>query len=99
MHGVLKAPLLFMMALFIWCFEFATIYPPGALTVALQPYPTTTDIEVSTMNPPPPKDWNPMLVDESKMYPLLALMNRPKGKTTIIVDGEPIQNIIYYSYK
>lgn len=51
------------------------------------------------MNPPPPKDWNPMLVDESKMYPLLALMNRPKGKTTIIVDGEPIQNIIYYSYK
>ena len=53
-HGIWKAPLLFLMALLIWCVGLATIYPPGALTVVFQAQDFTEPRNLSIMNPPLP---------------------------------------------
>ncbi|KZM24667.1 hypothetical protein ST47_g4146 [Ascochyta rabiei] len=49
------------MALFIWILRIATIYPPGALGVALDSFTSTHYVNTSVFNPLPPKNWNPLL--------------------------------------
>ncbi|KAH6870614.1 hypothetical protein BKA58DRAFT_385377 [Alternaria rosae] len=53
-HGIRRAPLLFLMALLIWCIGLATIYPPGALIVVFQAQEFTESRNLSVMNPPLP---------------------------------------------
>jgi hypothetical protein len=51
-----RAPLLILMALFLWCLGLATIYPPGALIVIFEAYTFTENPNLSVMNPPIPYD-------------------------------------------
>ena len=53
-HGIRRAPLLFFMALLIWCVGLATVYPPGALIVGFQAQEFTEPRNLSVMNPPLP---------------------------------------------
>jgi len=53
-HGIRRAPLLFLMALLIWCVGIATVYPPGALVVVFKPQDFTEPRNLSVMNPPLP---------------------------------------------
>lgn len=53
-HGIRRAPLLFLMALLIWCVGLATVYPPGALIVVFQAQEFTEPRNLSVMNPPLP---------------------------------------------
>jgi hypothetical protein len=46
-----KAPLLFLMALYVWGLGIATIYPPGAITVGSHPYVLNKTMDVSVLNP------------------------------------------------
>jgi len=77
-----RAPVLFSMALFVWCLGIAMIYPPGALTVALEAWPSEKNMRLSVMNPPMLKDFNPM-VEASLSVPSLALY-----QAAIPVHGE-----------
>ncbi|KAH9872612.1 hypothetical protein J1614_005005 [Plenodomus biglobosus] len=56
LRSMLRAPLLFLMALLIWCLGLATIYPPGALIVMLEAHTFTENYNMSVMNPPVPQD-------------------------------------------
>ena len=53
-----RAPLLFLMALFVWCLGLATITPPGALIVTFEAQHYTDPYNVSVMNPPVPQELN-----------------------------------------
>ena len=53
-QGIRRAPLLFLMAMLIWCIGLATIYPPGALIVVFQAQEFTESRNLSVMNPPLP---------------------------------------------
>ena len=53
-RGIRRAPLLFLMALLVWCIGLATIYPPGALIVVFQAQEFTEHRNLSVMNPPLP---------------------------------------------
>jgi hypothetical protein len=50
-QGIRRAPLLFLMALLIWCLGIATIYPPGALVVVFEAQTFTENHNMSVMNP------------------------------------------------
>jgi hypothetical protein len=68
-----RAPWLSLMAFFTWSLGIATIYPPGALTIALKPYSTTETANVSVMNPPVPESFNPILApSEANKYHTLS---------------------------
>jgi hypothetical protein len=56
MRSIWRAPLLFLMALFVWCLGIATIYPPGALVVTFEAHTFTKESNMSVMNPPIPRD-------------------------------------------
>jgi hypothetical protein len=56
LHSIWRAPLLFFMALLVWCLGLATIYPPGALIVTVQAHNYTENRNVSIMNPRVPQD-------------------------------------------
>jgi hypothetical protein len=58
LRSIWRAPLLFLMALLIWCLGLATIYPPGALIVTFEAHNYTENRNVSVMNPPVPKELN-----------------------------------------
>ena len=51
-----RSPILIAMALSVWCLGLATIYPPGALIVAIEPYTSTDEVEMAVMNPPIPRN-------------------------------------------
>jgi len=53
-----RSPTLIVMALSVWCLGLATIYPPGALIVAIEPYTFTKELNIAVMNPPIPRDLN-----------------------------------------
>jgi hypothetical protein len=53
-----RAPLLFLMALLVWCLGLATIYPPGALIVTFEAHTITENHNMSVMNPPVPRNLN-----------------------------------------
>ncbi|KAH4276439.1 hypothetical protein HBI70_071390 [Parastagonospora nodorum] len=56
LRSILRAPLLFLMALLVWCLGFATIYPPGALIVTFEANTFTENYNMSVMNPPIPQN-------------------------------------------
>lgn len=58
-----RAPLLFLMALLVWCLGLATITPPGALIVTFEARNYTDPYNMSVMNPSVPRELD--LVDES----------------------------------
>jgi hypothetical protein len=58
LRSIWRAPLLFLMALLIWCLGIATIYPPGALIVTFEVHSYTENRNVSVMNPPVPQKLN-----------------------------------------
>ena len=51
-----RSPTLIVMALSVWCLGLATVYPPGALIVAIDPYTFTEELDIAVMNPPIPRD-------------------------------------------
>jgi hypothetical protein len=69
-----RAPVLFLMALFIWCLGIATIYPPGALTVGPWPSTLVNDMEVLSMNRPPPTEFDPNTFARAEPFPTLATL-------------------------
>jgi hypothetical protein len=75
-----KAPVLFLMALAVWCIGIATIYPPGALIVVSLPYASTQNLNMSVWQPEPIKTFNPMFNLTGISHPTLSI----KGK-----DGFP----------
>lgn len=76
-RSLLKAPLLFLMALFLWCLGIAMIYPPGALNISMESYPSLRNYNLSVVNPPLPTNWNPMMEDETRQYDTLGRHLRP----------------------
>ncbi|KAF2823394.1 hypothetical protein CC86DRAFT_298749, partial [Ophiobolus disseminans] len=60
-RAIWRAPVLFLMALFVWCLGFAMIYPPRALSVTLHPWRSNRDMKLSVMNPTVEREFNPML--------------------------------------
>jgi hypothetical protein len=50
-RGIWKTPLLFLIALLVWCLKVAMIYPPGALSVTLEPHTSIEPRNMSVMNP------------------------------------------------
>jgi hypothetical protein len=61
LRSIWRAPLLFLMALLIWCLGLATIYPPGALIVTFEAHNYTENRNISVMNPPVPQDFDLVL--------------------------------------
>jgi hypothetical protein len=49
-RAIRRAPLLFLMAAYVWCLGIATIYPPGAITVGSRPHTSTQPMEVLTID-------------------------------------------------
>jgi hypothetical protein len=80
--AILKAPILFLMALFVWCIGIAAIYPPGSITVGSHPHAAMEMMEVSVMNPTPPTG---MDLDAYVRLPSLGelwpLYYRPQGRS------------------
>jgi hypothetical protein len=76
LQGIQRAPLLFSMALLIWCLGVATIYPPGALTVTLEPHNSITSHNITVMNPPLPLNYSDIPVspdpDDALKFPSLG---------------------------
>ncbi|KAH7113254.1 hypothetical protein B0J11DRAFT_619389 [Dendryphion nanum] len=67
---------------FFWMLGIAMIYPSGALTVRLQDWTvTSSNSNVSVLNPTVPSDFNAMMIEESKQYPSLATLDRPEENT------------------
>jgi hypothetical protein len=58
LRSIWRAPLLFLMALLVWCLGLATIYPPGSLVVTLEAHTSTENYNMSVMNPPVPQNLN-----------------------------------------
>ena len=56
MRSIWRAPLLFLMALFVWCLGIATIYPSGALVVTFEAHIFNKEFNMFVMNPPIPRD-------------------------------------------
>ena len=70
LRSIWRAPLLFLMALLVWCLGIATIYPPGALIVTFEAHNYTEDRNVSLMNPPVPQDLE--FLDNNTTFPTLG---------------------------
>ncbi|KAF2679746.1 hypothetical protein K458DRAFT_393589 [Lentithecium fluviatile CBS 122367] len=94
LRSILRAPLLYLMALSVWCIGIATIYPPGALTVTLQPYTITNNVNISVWNPGPSESFNPM-VFEAGRYSTLGLLF-PADQFSI--DGNRSHTFDYHYY-
>lgn len=95
---VRRAPLLFAMALFGWCLGIATIYPPGALIITLEPYTFIEDRNISVMNPPVPLDFNPFMEDEYLQYPRLSGRRGSPECSTDVSPGQPPFCMVEYYY-
>ncbi|KAF2275424.1 uncharacterized protein EI97DRAFT_434264 [Westerdykella ornata] len=63
-------PLLFSMAVYLWFIELASVYPPGALTVASVPYWVEQNVNMPVINQPVAKIFDPW--QENGTYPLLS---------------------------
>jgi hypothetical protein len=84
-RGIWKTPLLFLIALLIWCLKIAMIYPPGALSVSLEPHTSIDSRNMSVMNPVVSDDVEGGLYSE---IPGLANAN-------LILDSENITHLLY----
>lgn len=97
-RAVHRAPLLFAMALFVWCLSIITIYPPGALIITLEPSIFIETRNISVMNPGVPSDFNPFMEDEYLQYRCLSRMNRPQCVRSENPDRPPFC-FVEYSYE
>ncbi|KAF2682890.1 hypothetical protein K458DRAFT_488145 [Lentithecium fluviatile CBS 122367] len=73
LRSILRAPLLYLMALFVWFIGIATIYPPGALTVDLRPNSMMNNVDISVWNHGPGESFNIMMNGSENRYSTLAL--------------------------
>lgn len=64
---VLKAPLLFLMAGYVWLIGIAMIYPPGALTVKLDIHPKTGLFNMSVLQPNLSGNFDPLDYDSFEL--------------------------------
>jgi hypothetical protein len=71
LRSIWRTPLLFLMALLVWCLGIATIYPPGALIVTFEAHNYTENRNVSVMNPPVPQNLKFYTEDETN-FPTLG---------------------------
>lgn len=69
---IARAPLLFLMALYVWCIGIAMIYPPGSLTVASVPHVSTHFRELLVVSPPSAPENTPGLFGNGDLWPTLA---------------------------
>lgn len=84
-------PLLFSMMVYVWFIEIAVVYPPGALTVALRPFPVTRATNISVVNQPLSEIYDPQTEPE-KPYPLLYEILQSKDpieNSNSVVTGTP----------
>ncbi|KAF2877373.1 hypothetical protein BDV95DRAFT_144558 [Massariosphaeria phaeospora] len=93
LRGILRAPLLFFMALLVWCLGLATIYPPGALIVTFDAHTFTDNYNMSVLNPPIPQNLDfagndsfPTLSDGGSVAPLVVSYPNPGNGTEDIVE-------------
>jgi hypothetical protein len=87
-RSICMAPLLFLMALLVWCLGLATIYPPGALIVTFEAHNYTENRNISVMNPPIPQD---MDIGGNVTFPSLSQTQfayTVEGLTTDIYPGD-----------
>lgn len=80
-------PMLFSMMVYIWFIEVAVVYPPGALTVALRPFPSTSEQNISVINQPLTKIHDPWTELEAQ-YPVLYNPARYTELTTPMPGGD-----------
>ena len=84
-----RSPTLIAMALSVWCLGLATIYPPGALIVSIEPYTSTDKLEMAVTNPSIPRDLDFAGADS---FPTLALDGFGlEGDRFIIVNNKTSQ--------
>jgi hypothetical protein len=67
LRSIRRAPLLFLMALLVWCLGLATLYPPGALIMIFEAHTLTENYNMSVMNPSVPR----IFVSQMMMSPFL----------------------------
>jgi hypothetical protein len=70
LRSIWRTPLLFLMALLVWCLGIATIYPPGALIVTFEAHNYTENHNMSVMNPPVPQE---LTGENYTFFPALTL--------------------------
>lgn len=71
-RAVWRAPILFLMALYIWCIGIAMAYPPGSLTVMSLAHKTTDSREVTTFNPQKQVTFNKAMLEKKELWPTIA---------------------------
>lgn len=71
-RAVWRAPILFLMALYIWCIGIAMVYPPGSLTVMSLAHKTTDSREVTTFNPQKQVTFNKAMLEKKELWPTIA---------------------------
>jgi hypothetical protein len=89
---VWRAPLLFLMALLVWCLGLATIYPPGALIVTSEAHQYTENYNMPVMNPPVPQDFD--FLDENTTFPTLGYVSFGYG----VNDDDTKVTWAYFQY-
>jgi hypothetical protein len=85
LRSILRAPLLFLMALLIWCLGIATIYPPGALIVTFEAHTSTKPHNMSVMNPPVPHDLK--FFDDNVTFPTLGFHPEFNYQEYVVVES------------
>lgn len=94
-QGIRRAPLLFLMALLVWCIGLATIYPPGALIVVFQAQEFTESRNLSVMNPPLPLHLD-LAGDDN--FPTLSGVALETGAVGALVGEPENPPYRYFSY-
>jgi hypothetical protein len=89
-----RAPILFLMAAYVWCLGIATIYPPGAITVGLQPRISTQLTEVLTINPFGPSAFDRETYVRKEPFDTLAGLTWRVNETR----GGAYRETIYFDY-
>jgi hypothetical protein len=95
LRSIRRAPLLFLMALLVWCLGLATVYPPGALIVISQAHSFTENYNMSVMNPPVPKDLD---LAGNATFPTLVNNGYSFSTTDIREADKPISRQRMFSY-
>jgi hypothetical protein len=94
---VWRAPLLFLMALSVWCLGLATIYPPGSLIVTFEGHTLTEIHNMSVMNPPVPQNLD---FSKNDSFPTLGTFYIDGSVFASFEsdDGEPDRRVLGYLY-
>jgi len=95
-HGIRRAPLLFLMALLIWCVGLATVYPPGALIVVFKAQEFTEPRNLSVMNPPLPLHLDLAGVED---FPTLGGHTLTSGSEASPMGAQQNPELRWFSYE